>query len=248
MKLDHAEKLKHSCQIVKENNGEQVSCDRFETEDSALTKTSEQFKVSDESRLQPFKLNMNTCIRSFWVSELSWICRSHADGPRFTSLKHYKNLNNSGLIKRTKGIHFSLVVEETVIIITSLQKWRVEPVKVELMCFVVLQESIRTVFHFVLKILQQKSKFVARNRFCLLSPESFSCFPETWMKTICCCSVTKVVLLQNLSAADFSFYKFYIQINYLTSLHFWLILYFFKDFREIQIKQTADWPVSHVIS
>lgn len=123
-----------------------------------------------------------------------------------------------------------------------------EPVKVELMCFVVLQESIRTVFHFVLKILQQKSKFVARNRFCLLSPESFSWFSETWMKTICCCSVTKVVLLQNLSAADFSFYKFYIQINYLTSLHFWWILYFFKDFREIQIKQTADWPVSHVIS
>lgn len=65
MKLDHAEMLKHSCQIVKENNGEQVSCDRFETEDPALTKTSEQFKVSDESRLQPFKLNMNTCIRSF---------------------------------------------------------------------------------------------------------------------------------------------------------------------------------------
>lgn len=65
MKLDHAEKLKHSCQIVKENNGEQVSCDRFETEDPALTKTSEQFKVSDESRLQPFKLNMNTCIRCF---------------------------------------------------------------------------------------------------------------------------------------------------------------------------------------
>lgn len=65
MKLDHAEKLKHSCQIVKENNGEHVSCDRFETEDPALTKTSEQFKVSDESRLQPFKLNMNTCIRSF---------------------------------------------------------------------------------------------------------------------------------------------------------------------------------------
>lgn len=123
-----------------------------------------------------------------------------------------------------------------------------EPVKVELMCFVVLQESIRTVFHFVLKILQQKSKFVARNRFCLLSPESFSCFPETWMKTICCCSVTKVVLLQNLSAADFSFYKFYIQMNYLTSLYFWWILCFFKDFREIQIKQTADWPVSHVIS
>lgn len=44
---------------------ENVSCDRFETEDPALTKTSEQFKVSDESRLQPFKLNMNTCIRSF---------------------------------------------------------------------------------------------------------------------------------------------------------------------------------------
>lgn len=135
-----------------------------------------------------------------------------------------------------------------------------EPVKVELMCFVVLQESIRTVFHFVLKILQQKSKFVERNRFRLPSPESFSCFSETWMKIICCCSVTKVVLLQNLSAADFSFYKFYIQINfglkvflflfsnYLTSLHFWWILYFFKDFREIQIKQTADWPVSHVIS
>lgn len=40
-----------------------------------------------------------------------------------------------------------------------------EPVKVELMCFVVLQESIRTVFHFVLKILQQKSKFVERNSF-----------------------------------------------------------------------------------
>lgn len=44
---------------------ENVSCDRFETEDPALTKTSEQFKVSDESRLQPFKLNMNTYIRSF---------------------------------------------------------------------------------------------------------------------------------------------------------------------------------------
>lgn len=41
MKLDHAEMLKHSCQIVKENNGEQVSFDRFETEDPALTKTSE---------------------------------------------------------------------------------------------------------------------------------------------------------------------------------------------------------------
>lgn len=103
-------------------------------------------------------------------------------------------------------------------------------------------------FSFCFKDPATKVKICGEKQFCLLSPESFSWFPETWMKTICCCSVTKVVLLQNLSAADFSFYKFYIQMNYLTSLHFWWILYFFKDFREIQIKQTADWPVSHVIS
>lgn len=47
---------------------ENVSCDRFETEDPALTKTSEQFKVSDESRLQPFKLNMNTkTLENSWM-------------------------------------------------------------------------------------------------------------------------------------------------------------------------------------
>ncbi|XP_030579309.1 GTPase IMAP family member 2-like [Archocentrus centrarchus] len=41
MKLDHSELLMHLCQILKANNGEHVRCDGFETEECALTKTSE---------------------------------------------------------------------------------------------------------------------------------------------------------------------------------------------------------------